>query len=355
MKVAVFYGKEDVRIEERQKPKAGKGQLVVKMDYAGLCGTDVDAYLTGSFLAPGMVLGHENIGTVAEVGPGVEGYSVGDRLICGPPSFCEALCPACQRGDTSICHNALEVTRGIGGPDGGYAEYMLVQDVRHAILIKLPEEIDSKDAGLYDVVCVGIHAIRVSRFAFGDNVVVSGGGGPVGMSMVRLLKAAGARKLVVLQRGNIKTEMIKRMGADLVIDPEKEQDIAGVIRAFFGTGELADVAFECAGSKQSLFNCLEYATRQGGQVMMVGQITEPIDNIIPSDSFVKELDMQFSFVYTARDINIYIDMLKSKKIDFPGMVTGIIPLEDCVEKGLGLPHEERRKHVKILIDPASKK
>ena len=350
MKVAVFYGKEDVRIEERPKPVAGENQLVVKMDFAGLCGTDVDAYKTGSFLKQGMVLGHENVGTVVEVGPGVEGYEIGDRLICGPPSFCEELCPACRRGDTSICYSGLEATRGIGGPDGGYAEYMLVQDVKRAILVKLPESIDSKDAVLYDVVCVGIHAIRLSRFSFGDNVVVSGGGGPIGLSLVRLLKAAGARRIAVFQRGDIKPAIIREMGADLIVDPEKERDIPGALRGFFGTGELADVSFECAGTKESLRSCLEYATRPGGQVMMVGQVTEPIGNIVPSDAFVKELDLQFSFVFTARDIDIYIDMLEQKKIDFPGMVTSVIKLEDCVEKGLALEREEKRRQIKILID-----
>lgn len=354
MKAAVYYGKKDVRIEERAKPVAGEGQLVVKIDFVGLCGTDVEAYSTGCFLARGMVLGHENIGTVVEVGPGVEGYAVGDRLLCGPPSVCEEFCPSCRRGETNICEGALAATRGIGGPDGGYAEYMLIQDARRAILAKLPDGLDLKEAVLFDVVCVGIHAIRHSRFSFGDNVVVSGGGGPVGLSVVRLLKAAGARKIVALQLGSQKTDILKSMGADLVLDPETGPDIAGTIREFFGTGELADVVFECAGTKQSLYNCLKYAARPGGQVMMIGQVTEPLDNIAPADIFAKELDLQFSFVFTESDVDIYIDMLKQGKLDFTGMITAVIPLGSCVGMGLGLSPEERGNHIKILIDPALK-
>jgi len=352
MKAAVYYGKEDVRIEDRPKPAAGPNQLVVKMDYAGLCGTDVDAYTTGSFLRRGMTLGHENVGTVVEIGEGVEGYDIGDRLICGPPTFCKNLCKACKRGETNVCKYALEETRGICGPDGGYAEYMHIHDVEHAVLKKIPEGVDLKDAVLYDVACVGIHAIRISRLRFGDNVVLSGGGGPIGLSMVRLLKASGVRKLAVLQRGTYKLDILKEYGADIIIDPEKEEDISGRLVEFFGTEELADVVFECAGTKESLYNCLEYATRSGGQVVMVGQITEPMINIIPSDYFVREIDMQFSFVFTGDDVEIFLDMLQSKKIDFPGMVTGIIKLEDAVKKGLGLEREERRKHIKILIDPS---
>jgi len=352
MKAAVFYGKGDVRLEEREKPKAGPNQLVVKMDCVGLCGTDVEAFKTGEFLRRGMTLGHENIGMVVEIGEGVEGYQIGDHLICGPPTFCEAMCPSCQRGETNLCKFALPETRGIQGPDGGYAEYMHIHDVKHTTLKKIPGSIDLKDAVLYDVVCVGIHAMRISRLRFGDNVAVSGGGGPVGLSLVRLLKAAGVRKLAVLQRGDHKTEILKKYGADIIIDPEKEEDISGKLIEFFGTGELADVVFECAGTKASLKNCLEYAARPGGQVMVVGQVDEPLDNIIPTASFVKELDIHFSFVFTAKDVEVYLDMLGSGKIDFPGMVTCEIPLADVVEKGLGLEREARRKQIKILIDPS---
>ena len=351
MKAAVFYGKQDVRIEDIVKPSPGPNQLLVKMNCVGLCGTDVDAYQTGSFLAPNMVLGHENIGTVVEVGDGVSGYAIGDRLLCGPPSFCEELCPSCRHGLTNICETALEKTRGIGGPNGGYAEYMLVQDVKHAILKKLPDKIKAEDAVLYDVVCVGIHAIRLSRFRYGDNVVVSGGGGPVGLSMIRLLKAAGAGKIAVLQRGDIKTQIMKEFGADYVIDPTVTDNIDVELKEFFGDGKLAAVTFECAGTKESLYNCLEYSTRPGGQVMMVGQITEPIDNIVPSDYFVKEIDMLFSFVFVEEDVDIYLKMIEMDKISFPGMVTSTIGLQECVEKGLALPREEKRKNIKILIKP----
>ena len=352
MKVAVFYGKEDVRIEDRPKPKAGSNQIVVKMDYVGLCGTDVEAFKTGSFLKRGMVLGHENIGTVVDIGEDVNGFSIGDHLLCGPPTFCDELCPACKRGETNICRHALEHTRGIGGPDGGYAEYMLIHDVKHTVLRKLPEGIDLKDAVLFDVVCVGIHAIRLSRFRFGDDVVVSGGGGPVGLSMVRLLKLAGAKKIAVLQTGTYKIDILKKYGADLVIDPNNEADVKGKLVDFFGTSEAADITFECAGTKQSLKNCLEYATRSGGQVVLVGEVADYLDNIIPADSLPLELDMQISFVFTARDIEIYTSMLTEGKIDFPEMITDVIPLSNVVEKGLALEHEERRKQIKILIDPS---
>ena len=105
MKVAAFYGKGDVRIEDRPIPTPGPNQLVVKINYVGVCGTDVEFYKGGypPFVHLPMVLGHENVGTVTAVGEGVTEYQVGDRILCGPPSHCAEDCPSCQRGETNIC------------------------------------------------------------------------------------------------------------------------------------------------------------------------------------------------------------------------------------------------------------
>ena len=177
MKAAVYYGPGDVRIEEREIPKAGADEIVVKIDYCGVCGSDVESYHHNTN-KPVMVLGHENVGIVHEVGKNVTGFKVGERLLCGPPSYCEEGCPSCRRGRPNICMNGLEKTAGIGGPDGGYEEYMRIADPKHKILIKIPDMVDSKDAVLFDVVCVAFHGFRRSEFKFGDTVAVSGTGPP---------------------------------------------------------------------------------------------------------------------------------------------------------------------------------
>ena len=178
MKAAVFYGAGDIRVEERPMPKAGPGQMVVKIDYCGVCGTDMEAY-KHEIVKPVIVLGHENVGTVYEVGEGVTKFKVGDKVLCGPPSYCAEGCSSCKSGKPNICAYGFPRTNGIGGPDGGFAEYMLVGDVDHTMIIPVPEGVDIKDAVLFDVICVSLHAIRKSNFKFGDNVVISGGG-PIG-------------------------------------------------------------------------------------------------------------------------------------------------------------------------------
>ena len=167
MKAVALYGKQDVRIVDRPMPTAGPNQLVVKINYVGICGTDVEFYQSGAvppFVQLPMVLGHENVGTVVEVGEGVTDYKVGDVILCGPPSHCAEDCPSCRQGKTNICINGFPRTAGIGGPDGGYAPYMLVRDVKHTMLVKVPEGVDLKDAVLFDVICVSLHGVRNSAF-----------------------------------------------------------------------------------------------------------------------------------------------------------------------------------------------
>ncbi len=348
MKAAVYYGKGDVRIEDKPMPVPGANQLVVKIDYCGICGTDVESYTHGFPIPPPIVLGHENVGTVTAVGEGVTGYKPGDRLLCGPPSQCEEMCPSCTRGEPNVCLYGFPRTAGIGGPDGGYAEYMLVRDVKHTLLVKIPEGVDPKQAVLFDVICVSFHGIRKSRFKLGDNVVVSGTGS-IGLAAISLLKAAGANKIIALGTTTAKFPLLKEYGADYCINPNEVGDLAGEVKRIFGTSVGADVAFECAGNNPSLENCVLKCVKPGGQVMMLGTIGAPM-TLVPAMYSIFEIDLQATFVYTPEEVKMYLEMLHAGKISFGNMVTDIIALDDVVEKGLA--RKDKKGQIKILIDPS---
>lgn len=349
MKVGALHGKEDLRIEQRPIPVPGPNQLVVKIDYVGICGTDVEFYNSGMVPAPlPMVLGHENVGTVSAVGEGVTDFKVGDRLLCGPPTACADMCPSCKRGETNICINGFPNTAGIGGPDGGYSEYYLVRDVAHTMLIKVPGGVDLKDAVLFDIICVSLHGVRKSNFKIGDNVVVSGTG-PIGLAAIQFLKAAGANKIIALGTTSSKFPLLREYGADYCINPKEVGDLGAEIRKILDSPVGADVVYECAGNMNSLKNCIYSCVKPGGQVMVIGTIQEPMD-IIPGSFSIFEPDLKFSFVYTPDEVKMYLEMLAAGKISFPGMVTDIISLDDCVEKGLG--RKDKKGQLKILIDPS---
>ncbi len=351
MKVAALYGKGDVRIEERPIPVPGPNQMVVKIQYVGVCGTDLEFYKGAypPFVKLPMVLGHENVGTVAAVGEGVTDYKVGDRLLCGPPSHCAEDCPSCRRGETNICINGFPRTAGIGGPDGGYAEYYLVQDVAHTMLVPIPDDVDFKDAVLFDVICVALHGVRKSNFKVGDNVVVSGTGS-IGLSAIQFLKAGGANKIIALGTSPSKYPLLKEYGADYCLNPkELGENLGAEIRKILGSEVGADVVFECAGNMNSLSNCIFHCVKPGGQVAVIGTIQEPM-NIVPGSFSIHEPDIIFTFVYTEEEVRMYLEMLAAGKIAFPNMVTDIIPLSDCVEKALD--RKDRSGMIKILIDPS---
>lgn len=348
MKTAVLYGKQDIRFEDRQIPVPGPNQLVVEMNYIGICGTDVEFFGGGHpFYDKPMVLGHENAGVIFAVGEGVTDYKVGDRILCGPPIVCADRCPSCKVGRTNICINGLPNTAGVGGPDGAYSEYFLVRDIEHTMLIKVPDSVDLKQAVLFDCICVSLHAIRKSNFKLGDNVVVSGTG-PIGLAAIQFLKAAGANKIIALGTTTAKFPLLKEYGADYCINSKETEDLAGEIRRILGSPVGADVVYECAGNMPSLNNCIFKCVKPGGQVLVIGNVEEPM-NIVPSAFSVLEIDLISSFVYTEEEVKMYLEMLASGKISFPKMITNIISLEDCVEKGL--KPEGRRGQIKILIDP----
>lgn len=351
MKAGVFYGKEDLRIEDLPVPQVGPGQMLVKIAYVGICGTDVELYKTGMtppFSKMPLVLGHENCGVVCQVGEGVTKFKVGDRVLCGPPAHCAEDCPSCKKGMTNICIHGFPRTAGLGQFDGGYAEYLLINDVAHTMIVPVPDDVDFKDAVLFDVICVSLHGIRNSRFKFGDNVVVSGTG-PIGLAAIQILKAAGANKIIALGTTSSKEPTIKAYGADYFINSKECEDLAGEIKKILGSEVGADVVYECAGNMKSLNNCIYSCVKPGGQISVIGTIQEPMGNLIPGSFSIFEPDLQFSFTYTEDDVKIYLDMVASGKLHFPGMVTGVVSLDECVEKVFD---GDRKGQLKVLIDPS---
>ncbi len=349
MKALALYGKGDLRLEERPVPHPGPNQLVVKIDYVGICGTDLEFYAGHypPFIQLPMVLGHENSGTVVEVGEGVTEFKVGDRILCGPPAACEEGCPLCQEGKTNLCINGFPNTAGIGGPDGGYCEYFLIRDVKHTMLIPVPEGLDMKDAVLFDVVCVSLHGIRQSRFKIGDDVVVSGTGS-IGLAAIQFLRAAGARRIIALGTSDEKEPIIKKFGADYFINSKKCPDVAAEVKKILGSPVGAPIVYECAGNPTSFNTCIS-CVRPGGQIMCIGTINEPFQ-FAPGPFSMNEPEFKFTFVYTRDEVEAYLDMLQQGKVDFTGLVTGVVSLEDAVPKFIGAP--SRKGHLKVLIDPS---
>lgn len=326
MKVAVYEGVKSIKFEERSIPKAGPGEAVIKIKYCGICGTDMHIYFEG-MLPPGIVLGHENVGTVVETGPGVTEFKAGDRVVAGPPGPC-GKCYYCLHGKPSICVDGFENTNGLRR-DGGMAEYMLVRDARQ-MLFKIPDSVSFEDAVLIDTIATAYRGIIQSAFRLGDNVVLAGAG-PIGLSAIQFLKLGGARHITVLEIVEERRKLAGQYGADLVLDPVKEgSKLADKISALYdGVG--ADIVFECAGVPQSFELCLTLA-RASGQVLNLG-VTETPASVAPAFIVRRELDIKASLAYGGEEVHKCLYYLSSGKFSTKGLLSDIIPLSDLVEKG----------------------
>jgi 2-desacetyl-2-hydroxyethyl bacteriochlorophyllide A dehydrogenase len=326
MKAAVYTALETIEFQDRPIPRAGPEEVVVKIKYCGICGTDVEIYFEG-ILPPGIVLGHENVGIVAEVGEGVAGWEVGDRVIAGPPGPCGE-CYYCLHGKPAICVNGFEQTNGLRR-DGGMAEYMLVEDPKY-MLTKIPDHVPFEDAVLMDCIAVAYHGIRESAFRMGDHVVVSGAG-PIGLCLIQLLKIGGAGHITVLQPSPIKREMALKFGADVAFNPFDEGDkLRDKVMALYG-GVGADVAFECAGTHESFQTCLNLI-KAGGQVLNLGVSEEPTA-IVTAALVRHELDIKSALAYDYEDTRKCLNYLATGRFKTEGLLSDIIPLSDLVEKG----------------------
>jgi threonine dehydrogenase-like Zn-dependent dehydrogenase len=182
----------------------------------------------------------------------------------------------------------------------------------------------------------------------GDDVVVSGAG-PVALGAIQFLKVGGARRLVVLGTNSAKFPLLEQYGADVCINAKEATDLAGEIREALGRKDGADVTFECAGNATSLNNAVFAAPKNGSQVVLLGTIPTPM-GLVQAQFGPRELDLIGSFVYTRDEIGIYLDMLASGKVAFPGLVGDVIGLEDLIARGLTRP--DRSSLLKILVDPS---
>lgn len=345
MLVAVYEGVKSIRFEERPIPKAEPGEVVVKIKYCGICGTDMHLYFIGDpIIKPEIVLGHENVGTVHQIGEGVTGFKIGDRVFAGPPGPC-GKCYYCLHSRPNMCVNAFPNTNGLG-VDGGMAEYMLVREP-DGMLFRIPDNVSFEDAVLIDTIAATYRAITQSAFKLGDNVVVSGAG-PIGLSAIEIFGMAGARHITSLEVVAARRKLALQLGADLALDPvaEGEKLVDKLTQLYDGVGP--DVVFEAAGVPKSFELCLKLP-RAGGQLVNIGVTVEP-STVIQSLLVLKELDIKSSLAYSVEEVKKVIYFLSTGKMSTKGMFSGSIPLSDLVEKGFNRLFADKSL-IKVAVAP----
>lgn len=352
MKAALWYGKNDVRVEDIKEPTVVSGSVKIKVKWCGICGSDLHEYLGGPIFIPvgqphplsgdiaPVVLGHEFSGEVVELGEGVTKFNIGDRVIVEPIVAC-GKCDACREGKYNLCSSLG--FHGLCGGGGGFAEYTVfpVEFVH-----KIPDDMTYEKAALVEPMAVALHSIRVAKFLTGNTALVLGSG-PIGIATIECLKAAGAKLVIVLQRKSIRQEYAKRAGADYVLDPNEVNVVEEVKKLTGGIG--VDAAFETTGSQVGFNIGLESLKFEG--TLVITSIWEKETSFNPNVLVFSEKKIVGTIAYR-HEFPATITQMSDGRVKAEGYITKKIALEDIVKEGFGaLTGPEKKMHVKIIVTP----
>lgn len=293
MQAVVAYAPGDYRLEEVSVPQAGDGEILVKIEACGICAGDLKAYegapsfwgdeTQPAYIKAPMIPGHEFIGRVVKMGPGANGFEIGDRVISEQIVPCWD-CRFCNRGQYWMCekHDVYGFQNNV---NGGMAEYMVFP--KEAINHKLPEDMPMEKAVLVEPYSCSVHAVKRAQIELGDVVVLSGAG-TLGLGMIGAIKKSGPSKLVVLDLNNKRLEMAKEFGADIVLNPSEDDVISCVKDMTDGYG--CDIYIEATGASKSVEQGL-FMLRKLGRFVEFSVFKDPVtvDWSIISDR--KELDV----------------------------------------------------------------
>lgn len=304
-----------LQIEQVADPTPGPGELILKVESCGICGSDLHVSDIPGALAPGTVMGHEFAGVVAEVGrEAAQRFRVGER-VCALPCIGCGRCGPCLAGDSSRCPTVQ--TTGLGQIPGAYAEYVRVG--QHEVL-RLPESVGHRQGAMVEPLAVALHAVEKAELLPGARVLVIGAG-PIGLCTALWARFFGARAVVVSEKAAGRRELAARFGATDAIDPA-----AGDVAASFAksAGGPPDVVFECVGVRGLLQESMNLA-RDRGRVVVVGVCVTP-DTIVPATAILKELDLRFVVAYLRRDFELTLALLDQGRISSESMVTDVVDL-----------------------------
>jgi L-iditol 2-dehydrogenase len=347
MLAAVYHGPKDIRVEQAPRPVIGAGELLLRVIDASICGTDLRIYQGGHRKYPEgtvRIPGHEVVGTIAEIGAGLQGYELGQRVFIAPNMGC-GHCQQCISGRNNLCANYDAVGINL---DGGFAEYMRVpaKAVLQGNVMAIPEEVDSAVAALIEpFACVlrGQNAVGIKA----GEVVLIMGAGPIGVMHTKLARLRGAGRVLVSEPAPERRAQVARMGADRVVDPTQE-DLAAVV-AEESHGQGADVVIVAAPAGAAQESALQLAGI-GGRINLFGALPKDRPTIQFDSNLVhyKELVVTATSACSTADCWQAAEIVNSGRIDLSELVSLRFPLSQAVA---AFAAAQDSKSLKVVLEP----
>ncbi len=341
MKVAVMKGIGKMGFEERDIPKVKENEVLVKLEYVGICGSDLHYYETGAIgdyvVEPPFVLGHEPGGTVVEVGENVKHLKVGDRVALEPGKTC-GHCEFCKTGRYNLCPDV--VFFATPPVDGVFQEY-----VAHEadLCFKLPDNVSTLEGALIEPLAVGFHAAIQGDAHLGQKAVVMGAG-CIGLVSMMALKARGVSEVYVVDIMEKRLEKALELGATGVINGSKEDVLERVKELTNGTG--MDLVIETAGTEITTRQAIHIA-KKGSNIVLVGY-SKSGEMTLPM-SLVLDKELTFKTVFRYRHIYpMAIDAVAAGKVNLKGIVTDVFELDEA-QKAMDYSVNNKADIVKAVI------
>jgi threonine dehydrogenase-like Zn-dependent dehydrogenase len=351
MRANIFYGKDDIRVEEIDRPRAGVGEAVIRVTLTTICGTDLHIVRGEYPVKPGLVIGHEPVGVIEELGAGVTGYQVGDRVLVGAITPC-GQCHGCLSGHLSQCGHGAGY-EAVGGwrfgntINGAQAEYLLVPSAQ-ANLAKIPDELtDEQVVLLADIASTGFSGAESGGIKIGDAVVVFAQG-PIGLCASVGAKLMGAALVIGVDGDDSRLAMARRLGVDVVLD-YRAVDVMAEVKKLTGGG--ADVSIEALGTQQTFESALR-CLRPGGTLSSLGVYSGKLQ--VPYDAFAAGLG-DHRIVTTLcpggkERMRRLMEVVRNGRVDLTPLLTHTFPL-DRIGEAYELFGERRDGVMKVAIRP----
>lgn len=341
MRVATYYSNGDIRLEERPRPAIGEGELLVRIEASGICGTDCLEWYRINRVP--LVLGHEIAGIVAEVGRGAGGYKVGDRVSASHHVPCGE-CRFCKDGHESTC----EMLRNTNFDPGGFSEFVRIPkiNIEKGGVYLLPKNVSFEEATFIEPLACVTRGQRLSDFKKGKSVLVIGSG-ISGLLHIQLAKLNGAKVVVATDISEFRLKAAKKFGTDHAINakdytPEKLKSLNG--------GYLADYVVICAGATPAFEQGLRSVER-GGTVLIFAAAGKDVAMPVPiNDIFWRnEVTVTSSYAGSPDDHREALEKIASRKINVYDMITHRLGLGET-GRGFRLV-AEAKDSIKVIIEP----
>jgi L-iditol 2-dehydrogenase len=345
VKVARLYAPEDLHIEDAPAPEARSGEVVIRVRSCSTCGTDAKIFHHGHHhISLPRVLGHEVAGEIVEVGTGVDGFGLGDRVQVIAAIPCGE-CFYCRRGQETVCENLESIGYQY---DGGFAEFMRVprKVLDRDGLNRVPDHVPFEAASLTEPLACVLNGQEIAQVGTGDVVAVLGAG-PIGCLHVRLARARGASSIILADVNERRLELSARARPDIVIDSAKEDAVDAIRKATDGRG--ADVVITATGAGAAQEQALEMASARG-RISLFGGLPRD-DSVIRFDSNLvhyRELIVVGAYGSAPRHNRAALELISTGAVEVEDLITHRVPLDrvrdaiDIVTSGEGL---------KVVVEP----